>query len=371
MLRIYYFSIIKYIKKKRIMKFDLSHLGIEKGSRVIVAMSGGVDSSVTALMAKESGLIPIGITMQMFDNKNEFWKDAEHMANFLDIEWHLADYTEEFIPEIIGYFIREYKNGKTPNPCSRCNKLAKTRYLHHEMQKYNCKYILTGHYAKTKEVNGQYHIQKAFYAEKDQSYYLSMVEPYFVNILKFPLGDMIKPDVRKIAEQYSLPVATKKDSQEACFLENKDYREFLEPYKKNWKKGNIILNDKIIGPNKGIENYTPGQRRGLEVSYSEPLYVKNIDSSTGDVYLGTKDEVYRKGVALKDAFFYPDTPYMGKFTAKLRYRMKDEPCLVERQPDNKCKLLFDDLQFAPAPGQTAAIYDGDIIIGSGIIDYVF
>ena len=350
---------------------DLDKLGIEKGSRVIVAMSGGVDSSVTALMAKLSGLTPVGITLQMFDSDNDFYIDAKNMAESIGIEWHLADYTESFVPDVMGYFIREYKMGKTPNPCAKCNKVAKTRYLFDQMQRHNCKYILTGHYANTKLVGEQFHIQKAEFTEKDQSYYLSMVEPFHVNLLKFPLGNMQKSQIREIAAKHNLKVADKKDSQEACFLQDKDYREFLKPFIKNPRKGNFILNGKVIGENKGIYNYTPGQRRGLEVSYKEPLYVKSIDSKTGDVYLGVKKEVFFKGVALKDCQFYPDTPHMAHVTAKLRYRMKDEPCLLERLVDNRAKLLFDDYQFAPAAGQTAAIYDGDIIIGSGIIDYTF
>ena len=350
---------------------DLDKLGIEKGSRVIVAMSGGVDSSVTALLAKNAGLTPIVITMQMFDNKNEFCHDAKKMADFLGIEWHLVDYTESFVPDVIGYFIREYKMGRTPNPCSKCNRVAKTKYLFDQMQKYDCKYILTGHYAKTKLIGDQYYIQKADNIEKDQSYYLSMIEPFHINLLKFPLGEMDKAQTRQIAAENNLIVAEKKDSQEACFLENKDYREFLKPYIKNARKGNFILNGKIIGENKGIYNYTPGQRRGLDISYKEPLYVKSIDSKTGDVYLGVKKEVFFKGVALKDCQFFPDTPYMAKYSAKLRYRMKDEPCMLERQPENRAKLLFDNFQFAPAAGQTAAIYDGDIVIGSGVIDYTF
>lgn len=353
------------------MYLDLEKLGIEEKSRVIVAISGGVDSSVTALLAKEAGLIPIGITLKMFNGSDNFWKDAENVADFLGIEWHLADYTESFTTDIIGYFIREYKSGRTPNPCSKCNRIAKTAYLFDQMQRYDCKYILTGHYANTKLINGQYCVLKAGYPDKDQSYYLSLVEPFHINLLKFPLGNVEKSDVRKKAAEYNIPVAQKKDSQEVCFLEGKDYREFLAPYSKDWRGGNFILNGNILEKNKGIHNYTPGQRRGLEISYKEPLYVKSIDAQTGDVHLCVKKEAFKKGVALKDCSFYPETAYIGRVTAKLRYRMKDEPCLMERAPDNRCFLLFNEYQFAPAPGQTAAIYDGDIIAGGGTIDYVF
>ncbi len=180
-----------------------------------------------------------------------------------------------------------------------------------------------------------------------------------------------KDNVRQLASKYNLPVAEKPDSQDICFLEGKDYREFLLPFSKNWRKGDFILHGKRIGKNKGLHNYTVGQRRGLEISHTEPLYVKSIDKNTGDVYLCEKREVFAKGVKLKDCNFYPNAPLVGKVKAKLRYRMKDEPCLLEQAPEAKATLLFDDYQFAPAIGQTAAIYVDDKIIGGGVIDSIF
>ena len=343
-----------------------------KGERVIVAMSGGVDSSVTAMLARDAGCHVIGITLKMFEPEIPFWDEAKNVADFLGIEWHLADYTESFSDDVIGYFIREYKEGHTPNPCSRCNRVAKTKFLFDQMQRYKASKIFTGHYANTSIINGQNFIMKAFSAEKDQSYYLALIEPFHANYLRFPLGRYEKPYVRELAEKKFIPVAKKKDSQEACFLQGVDYRDFLNKYPIKWRNGNLILNGQILGKNKGIQNYTVGQRRGLEVSYSEPLYVKEVNAVTGDVILAEKKNVFSRGVVLKNCSFYPETPLIAKnVTAKLRYRMKDEPCSMEQSPDGKSFLLFDKPQFAPAPGQTAAIYNGDIIIGGGTIERTF
>ncbi len=343
---------------------------------VVLGMSGGVDSSVAVHLLQQAGYEVHGVHMLMIPEK---WQtnlqavaDAKTVAKQFGIKFSVLDIREKFEQIVIQQFIKEYNRGRTPNPCVLCNKQLKFGLFAEYAIKMRADYISTGHYVRTKisEYN-----QKLFYRaadpQKDQSYFLSLVSPQVVERCIFPLGEYHKEEVRDLARQLGLPVAEKKDSQEACFLEDKDYREFLKPYIKNVRKGSFILNGKVIGENKGIYNYTPGQRRGLEISYKEPLYVKSIDSKTGDVYLGVKKEVFFKGVALKDCQFFPDTPYMGKYTAKLRYRMKDENCLIERLPENKANLLFDNFQFAPAAGQTAAIYDGDIIIGSGVIDYTF
>ena len=354
------------------MNTDFKDLGLKKGQRVIVAMSGGVDSSVSAIIAKEAGCIPVGITLKMFDSGTDIFSDAKKVADSLGIEWHGIDYSETFHKSVITYFIRSYKMGETPNPCSFCNRNAKIKYLFDQMQHYDCEKIITGHYAKIINYNGQSYISKAAFEGKDQSYYLSLVEPFHTNLLVLPLGEIENKDaVRAIAANYGLAVANKTDSQDICFLEGKDYREFLSPFSSNWRKGDFILHGKRIGKNKGLHNYTPGQRKGLEISHTEPLYVKSVDHKTGDVYLGEKKEVFAKGIKLRDCQFYPEAPIIGKVTAKLRYRMKDEPCILEQAPENRAFLLFEKSVFAPAPGQTAAIYLNDNVIGGGIIDGIF
>ncbi len=354
------------------MNFNFSSPDLQKNDRVLIAMSGGVDSSVSALMAKEAGYIPIGITLNLFKNNNNSFSDAKNVAESLGIEWYYEDYSEEFSQNVISYFIRSYKIGETPNPCSYCNRNAKTKFLFNLMQRYNCKKIVTGHYARMVNIDGQNYVRKAKNEAKDQSYYLSLIEPFHANLLIFPLGDIENKDiVREIANKNNLPVANKPDSQDICFLQGNDYREFLEPFSSKWRKGDFILDGKRISKNKGIHNYTVGQRRGLEISYKEPLYVQKVDSETGDVYLCEKKDVFKKGVKLRDCNFFPNTALMGKVTAKLRYRMKDEPCLLEQAPEGKATLLFENKQFAPAKGQTAAIYIDDKIIGGGTIDDVF
>lgn len=354
------------------MKGCFENLGLKKGERVLVAMSGGVDSSVSAIIAKEAGCTPIGVTLKMYDSDDDTLADAKETAQRLGIEWYSEDYSESFHTKVISYFIRSYKIGETPNPCSFCNRNAKIKYLFDQMQKYDCQKIITGHYAQIITENGQNYISKAAFANKDQSYYLSLVEPFHANLLVFPLGSFEdKAAVRSIAADYGLNVAEKPDSQDICFLKGKDYRQFLLPFASNWRKGDFILHGKRIGKNKGLHNYTPGQRKGLEISHSEPLYVKYVDHKTGDVYLGEKKDVFARGVKLRDCQFYPNAPIIGRVTAKLRYRMNDEPCLLEQAPEGKAHLLFDKSVFAPAPGQTAAIYQGDKVIGGGIIEGIF
>ncbi len=353
------------------MDLTLLTKDFKKDERVIVAMSGGVDSSVTAMLAKQAGCQVIGITLKMFGNDDSFYDDAKRVAEFLDIEWHLEDCTESFSQDVINHYIREYKMGRTPNPCSRCNRVAKTKYLFDAMQKYDATSIITGHYASLKNVDGQNYITKASDANKDQSYYLSLIEPFHLNLMKFPLGQIDKSITRKIAEEHGLPVANKPDSQEACFLMDKDYREFLEPYSKNWRMGDFTMNGKVLGKHKGIHNYTPGQRRGLSISYTEPLYVKSVDGKTGEVQLDVKKNVFKRGVVLRDCSFLPMAKLVDNVSAKLRYRMNDEPCKMEQAPDGKCFVLFDKPQFAPAKGQTVALYKDNLVVGGGTIDDIF
>lgn len=354
------------------MDFNIDYQDLQKNDRVLIAMSGGVDSSVSAFLAKEAGYTPVGVTLKMFDSSTDIFSDAKKIAETIGIEWYGEDFSQEFNQNIISYFIRSYKIGETPNPCSFCNRNAKTKFLFHLMQKYNCKKIITGHYAKMVNIDGQNYVTKAVNEAKDQSYYLSLIEPFHANLLIFPLGNIENKEiVREFALKNNLPVANKPDSQDICFLEGKDYREFLKPFSNKWRKGDFILNGERVGKNKGIHNYTVGQRRGLEISYKEPLYVKKVDSDTGDVYLCEKKDVFSKGVKLRDCNFFPNVPLIGKVSAKLRYRMKNEDCILEQAPESKATLLFDNFQFAPAKGQTAAIYNGDMVIGGGTIDEVF
>ncbi|MEF3255106.1 MAG: tRNA 2-thiouridine(34) synthase MnmA [Deferribacterales bacterium] len=341
--------------------------------RVVVAMSGGVDSSTTAYLLKQDGYEVIGITFKMFDGQDKYLIDAEKVAKQIGIKWELVDKTVEFNETVISYFINSYRKGKTPNPCALCNREAKFYYLFTELLRYDADFIATGHYANKILENGKLYIKRSFDSPKDQSYYLSLVKREVLEKTIFPLANMEKNEVRKIATSFGLVVADKKDSQEICFLEGADYRDYLrkkiDPNK--IRKGDFILNNKVIGKHYGIEFYTVGQRRGLNLSYHNPLYVYKIEPETGNIILvENKDKGFR-GVKLENCNFYNEEPKLFRGSAKLRYKMKDAECLVELLPDNRAHLLFDTPQSFPAPGQVAAIYQREKLLGGGFIEGVF
>ncbi|ADR19795.1 tRNA 2-thiouridine(34) synthase MnmA [Calditerrivibrio nitroreducens] len=341
--------------------------------RVVVAMSGGVDSSVTAYILKKMGYDVVGVTIKMFENQEKYLKDAEAVAKKLDIKWEMIDKTIEFQETVISYFINSYRKGLTPNPCAYCNRNAKFFFLYNEMLKYGADHIATGHYADIVEVDGHKYIKKSTNTKKDQSYYLALIRDDLLDKLLFPLGMMDKSEVRKIASSIGLEVAEKKDSQEVCFLEGGDYRDYLkkmiDPNK--IKKGYFIYNNERIMKHEGIEFYTVGQRRGLGIGYHKPLYVQHIDPVTFDIHLTDENRSGYRGVRLNNCNWFGSPKKLFRAQARLRYRMKDANTLVEILPDDRADLLFDEPQPFPAPGQVAAIYNKDILLGGGFIEGVF
>ncbi|MDR2884986.1 MAG: tRNA 2-thiouridine(34) synthase MnmA [Deferribacteraceae bacterium] len=341
------------------------------GERVLVAMSGGVDSSVSAWAAKEAGCEVIGVTLQLFDTENEFWKDAEKVANYLGIEWQLADFRDYFKEDVISPYIATYKRGETPNPCCLCNRVGKTKYLFDVMQQVGATKIVTGHYATVEDYRGRKAIGRSN-PDKDQSYYLSLIDPFHIGLMIYPLGRVEdKGVVRALAAELGLPVAEKKDSYEACFLEGGDYRDFVFAKIGEGKQGNFIFHDRTLSPHRGTFHYTIGQRRGLDISHTEPLFVKYIDTVGGDVVLSERKNLFSSGVRLRDCVFNMKDPVIFRATARLRHKMKDEKCSVEVHFDNRAVVLFDSPQFAPAPGQVTAVYIDNIVVLGGVVDEVF
>ena len=326
--------------------------------KVIIAMSGGVDSSVSAHLLKEKGYNVIGITLKMFPGQEDILEDAENVAKKLGIQWYFADYSEHFRNDVISYFINTYRKGMTPNPCCFCNKYAKMKYLFDQMQKLEAEKIATGHYARNIFDGKHSYIAKAKNANKDQSYYLCLLDEFYINLMKFPLGNVkSKYEVRRIAEELKLDVAGKKDSQEICFLQGKDYKDYLKekiPCSK-FQKGNFIYKGEILKSHEGIEFYTTGQRKGLNTGYHKPLYVVKIDPETKNIYLGDFQDIYFSGVKIQNCNFITDKKFF-KADVKLRYRMKSAKCMVERLPSDEAVILFDEKQMAPTPGQIAAVY---------------
>jgi len=342
--------------------------------KVIVALSGGVDSAVTAASMIEKGYDVMGVTLHLYDGQEQSLEDAEKVAKHLNIPFAVGDYREFFKNDVISYFVRTYMQGKTPNPCVHCNRNGKFDYLVREMLKYSADYIAAGHYAKVIRLNDdQIWIARGDDLKKDQSYYLCLLQHMTLKRLLLPMGDLQKEEVRKKAEELGLHVSDKKDSQDVCFLMDEDYREYLERKidKNRIKKGNFIYEGKVMKEHDGIIYYTVGQRRGLNIGYHEPLFVKHVDPKSGDVFLSKKEEVIAKGVRIHDCEFPDKSKLMFRGHAKLRYRMDAEPCMIEIKPEGEAVILFDEPQFAPTPGQIACVYRDNLVIGGGYIGEIF
>lgn len=352
------------IKKQLISAFT-------PGEKVLVALSGGVDSSVTAWAAKEAGCDVQAVTLMLYNTETPFWKDAEKVASGLGISWELVDYRRLFNEDVLSPYVATYKRGETPNPCCICNRVGKTKYLFDQMQRFGCDKIATGHYARVAEYNGRCVIESAG-AEKDQSYYLALMDPFHIGLMIYPLAGVDGKDgVRMLASELGFDVAHKKDSYEACFLQGEDYRDFIFRKIGEGRQGRFILDGKDLGGHRGTFHYTVGQRRGLDISHSEPLYVKKIDTKSGDIELTVKNRLFLKGVRLRDCIFDKSEKVIGRATAKLRHKMPASGCLLEIHTGGRAVLLFDKPQFAPAPGQVTAIYDLNRVVGGGIVDSVF
>ena len=336
-------------------------------------MSGGVDSTLTAHIMKEKGYDVIGCTIKFFDEQEQAVADGERAAKELGIEWFAADYTSYFKEDVISYFVRTYMQGKTPNPCAHCNRHAKFNYLFREMKSHGATKIATGHYARTVKVGEQVYFAKGLDVRKDQSYYLCLLKDFQREVIEFPLGGLNKTEVKAKAAELGLSVAEKEESQDICFLQGGDYRDYLEAKvgKENIKKGWFIKDGKRFAEHQGVIYYTVGQRKGLGLGYHEPLFVKSIDTETGDIILCGKEDVTGRGVKVHDFVFPKDHDRVFRADVKVRYRMAPVPCLVEIQPDNRATILFDNPEFAPTPGQIACVYEGDVVIGGGYIASVF
>ena len=338
---------------------------------VLAALSGGVDSAFAAYLKKQEGNEVIGVTLDLY-GKSDF-SDAERIARFLNIEWYVADYRKEFQNSVISYFIKSYIDGKTPNPCAYCNRFAKFPYLYKEMLKNHGESIITGHYADISIVNGEKYIVRPKDAKKDQTYYLALIDNDILNVVEFPLSNTLKSELRIMAQDINMPSAETKDSQEVCFLQGMDYREFLKSIikKDKYHRGNFVLDGLCIGEHEGIPFYTVGQRKGLGLKYHKPLYVKKIDILSNNIFLQKDLPFASRGIKLYECNFFNESTEIKTVTVMLRYRMKRTKALLERLPFSRAHLLLDEPQHSATPGQVAAIYNDNRLIGGGFIGDVF
>lgn len=346
--------------------------------RVLLGMSGGVDSSVSAILLQEQGYEVIGITMKLYEEEIEgsccnldSTLDAKRVCDYLQIPHYTANYKEEFEKSVIQDFVVNYQNCKTPNPCIECNKYLKFGKMYQKALELECDYIATGHYAKV-EHDEKYHknmIKKANSVEKDQSYVLYSIPQNLLDKIILPLGDFNnKEEIREIARKHKLPVANKPDSEDICFIPNGNYKEFLEKRGVTQKSGDIVLNNgKIVGKHNGLYNYTIGQRRGLGIAYEVPLFVIDFNKEKNQVIVGREEELYKKEIIVDNVNWLFDIELPNKVATKIRYSKKEAESTIEKLEDGNIKVTFDEPQRAPTPGQSAVFYIGDTVIGGGKI----
>jgi tRNA-specific 2-thiouridylase len=341
--------------------------------KVLVGMSGGVDSTVAAHMLQRQGYEVVGITLNL--NGADFdTGPAEACAEALGIEFHTAECSDVFSETVKKYFAESYIRGETPNPCVLCNKLIKFGYMMNFLETYDCTHIATGHYANVEydPCSGRYLLKKGADTAKDQSYFLWRLNQSQLSKTLFPLGNMVKSDIRRIAAEAKLPCAQSRDSQDICFVSGGNYRRFIEDFTGiKFPPGNFIdPSGTVMGRHRGIIGYTLGQRRGLGVSAGKPVYVTGKNIAENTVTLGGEELLYRREVTLKDVNLSgTDTLTLGdRYSVKLRYSVREYAAEVLPLAEGRLKLIFDEPQRAPTPGQSGVLYKGETVVAGGIIE---
>ncbi len=326
---------------------------------VAIGMSGGVDSSVAACLLKDKGYNVIGVTLELLDNEEtkKSIEDAKAICKKIDIKHYVCDLKEEFKEEIVQNFITAYKQGKTPNPCVLCNRLFKFGLFYKKALELGADYISTGHYARVKNNR----LMMSLADGKDQSYFLCQIKKEILPKVLFPLNEFqSKEEIRTLARKYQLPVSEKKDSQEVCFIPNDDYKTFLKKNGQEEVEGKIILTDKtVLGNHKGLFNYTIGQRKGLNISYKEPLYVIQLDTKNNNLIVGTNNELFNQELIATNMNYLveKDEFFKTKLFAKIRSRGNLEEVDTVTEEQNRLKIKFKNKLRAITPGQLIVFYN--------------
>lgn len=350
-------------------------------ARVVVAMSGGVDSSVAAALLVRDGHEVIGVAMRLWAGPSESgccslddFLDARRVANRIGIPFYVMDFSVPFERHVVRPFVEEYLSGRTPNPCALCNQFVKFDALWQRARSLGAEYLATGHYARVVRdmETGAVQLRAATYGAKDQSYFLFGIPRGLLERLLLPVGDKTKEEVRGLAREWDLPVAEKPESQEVCFVAGKSYAQFVEEYSGRAGRAGVIVDEsgRVLASHKGIHRFTVGQRRGLGIGVGSPRYVVSLESDTGTVRVGPKSATVARGLRARNAnWLVPALPEPGQpLSVKIRSRFQPVPAVVESVSQKDFVVCAPRGLQAVTPGQAAVLYDGDRVVGGGWID---
>ena len=353
--------------------------------KALIGMSGGVDSSVAALLMLEAGCECIGATMRLYGGQTvsseggktccslDDVEDARAVAQRLGIRHYVFNFTDEFQRQVMDKFVDTYYQGGTPNPCIDCNRYLKFGKLLQRAQELGCDWVVSGHYARVEQdaATGRYLLKRAADRAKDQTYFLACLTQEQLSRTQFPLGALTKEQVRRIAEEHGFVNARKHDSQDICFVPGGDYTAFLREYTgKASEPGDFInLQGEVVGRHRGTVCYTIGQRKGLGLSMGEPVYVCGKDMAAGTVTVGPNEALFSRELVAKDWVFFPFEKLTEPLsvTAKIRHSQFDQPATVYPEDGGLARVVFDEPQRAISPGQAVVLYQGDTVIGGGTI----
>lgn len=340
----------------------------------MIAMSGGVDSSVAAYLTQREGFSCTGATMRLLEHNRSDVDDAAQVAQKMGIPFHILDFTDTFHREVMDDFVRCYEQGLTPNPCVVCNRRLKFGALLDTALAMGCDCVVTGHYARIETENGRYLLKKAADEGKDQSYFLYGLTQHQLAHTRFPLGGLTKEQARQIAEEQGFVNARKRDSQDICFIPGGDYFAFLQEYtKKVYPAGDFLDQDgHVVGRHRGAVAYTRGQRKGLGLAMGQPVYVTSKDMARNTVIVGSNEALFSTALRANDWNFFPYDTLTApiRCMAKARSRMAEQPATVYPEENGFARVVFEQPQRALTTGQAVVLYDGDTVLGGGTITEV-